>query len=704
MIKNSKEVNSLHEIFGSNVFSDAIMKEHLPKPTYKALRKTIDEGLDLDPAVADVVAIAMMDWAIEKGATHFTHWFQPMTGITAEKHDAFISPTADGKAIMEFSGKELIKGEPDASSFPSGGMRATFEARGYTAWDCTSPAFVKDGTLCIPTAFCSYTGEALDKKTPLLRSMEALSRQAMRVLKLFGNKTAAKVITTIGPEQEYFLIDKRMYDLRKDLIFTGRTLFGAKPPKGQEMEDHYFGSLKERISSFMKELDEELWKLGVAAKTKHNEVAPAQHELAPIFTTANIATDHNQLTMEMMKKIALRHGMVCLLHEKPFAGVNGSGKHVNWSMATDDGQNLLEPGHTPHENAQFLVFLCAVIKGVDEYADLIRASAATAGNDHRLGANEAPPAIISVYLGSQLMDILEQIADGGATSSSQGGLLKIGVTTLPDLPKDSTDRNRTSPFAFTGNKFEFRMVGSSASTATASFTLNTIAAEILKQIADRLEKAKDFQAEVQKLLREIVKKHKKIIFNGNNYSDAWVEEAKERGLPNINSTVAAIQAMIADKNVALFQEHDILTRHEMESRCEINLENYIKVINIEALTMLEMAKRQILPAVIKYAAMVADSINTIKKTGVKADISVQEELLKEVSSLAAAFRNNIVALEKAVTQAVGICGDTFGRACFYRDQVFVKMGALRATGDKLETLVDEDYWPMPTYGDLLFNV
>ena len=704
MIKNSKEANSLHEIFGSNVFSDAIMKEHLPKPTYKALRKTIDEGLDLDPAVADVVAIAMMDWAIGKGATHFTHWFQPMTGITAEKHDAFISPTADGKAIMEFSGKELIKGEPDASSFPSGGMRATFEARGYTAWDCTSPAFVKDGTLCIPTAFCSYTGEALDKKTPLLRSMEALSKQAMRVLKLFGNKTAAKVITTIGPEQEYFLIDKRMYDLRKDLIFTGRTLFGAKPPKGQEMEDHYFGSLKERISTFMKELDEELWKLGVAAKTKHNEVAPAQHELAPIFTTANIATDHNQLTMEMMKKIALRHGLVCLLHEKPFAGVNGSGKHVNWSMATDDGQNLLEPGHTPHENAQFLVFLCAVIKGVDEYADLIRASAATAGNDHRLGANEAPPAIISVYLGSQLMDILEQIADGGATSSSQGGLLKIGVTTLPDLPKDSTDRNRTSPFAFTGNKFEFRMVGSSASTATASFTLNTIAAEILRQIADRLEKAKDFQAEVQKLLREIVKKHKKIIFNGNNYSDAWVEEAKERGLPNINSTVAAIQAMIADKNVALFQEHEILTRHEMESRCEINLENYIKVINIEALTMLEMAKRQILPAVIKYAAMVADSINTIKKTGVKADISVQEELLKEVSSLAAAFRNNIAALEKAVTQAVGICGDTFGRACFYRDQVFVKMGALRATGDKLETLVDEDYWPMPTYGDLLFNV
>ncbi len=704
MTKSNNGEGSLHEIFGSSVFSDAIMKEHLPKPTYQALKKTIDEGLDLDPAVADVVAIAMMGWAIEKGATHFTHWFQPMTGITAEKHDAFISPTPEGKVILEFSGKELIKGEPDASSFPSGGMRATFEARGYTAWDCTSPAFVKDGSLCIPTAFCSYTGEALDKKTPLLRSMEALSKQALRVLKLFDNKSASKVITTVGPEQEYFLIDKRMYDLRKDLIFTGRTLFGAKPPKGQEMGDHYFGSLKERISAFMKELDQELWKLGVAAKTKHNEVAPAQHELAPIFTTANIATDHNQLTMEMMKKIALRHGLVCLLHEKPFAGVNGSGKHVNWSMATDDGQNLLEPGYTPHENAQFLVYLCAVIKGVDEYADLLRASAATAGNDHRLGTHEAPPAIVSVYLGKQLTDILEQIAGGGTTNSSQDGLLKIGVTTLPDLPKDSTDRNRTSPFAFTGNKFEFRMVGSSASTATASFVLNTIVADMLKQIADRLEQAKDFQDEVQKLLQEIVKNHKKIIFNGNSDSDAWVQETKKRGLPNITSTVAAIRTMISDKNIALFEEHHILTRHEIESRCEINFENYMKAINIEALTMLEMAKRQILPAVIEYTTMLADSINTIKTTGIKADISVQEELLTEVSTLTATFRNDTVALEKTLAQAADICGDTFGRACFYRDQVFVKMGKLRETGDKLETMVGEVYWPLPTYGDLLFNV
>jgi glutamine synthetase len=704
MNKNSSTESTLHDIFGSNVFSDSVMKERLPKPTYKALRKTIDDGLDLDPAVADVVAIAMMDWAIEKGATHFTHWFQPMTGITAEKHDAFISPTGDGKALMEFSGKELIKGEPDASSFPSGGLRATFEARGYTAWDCTSPAFVKDYTLCIPTAFCSYTGEALDKKTPLLHSMEAISKQALRVLKLFGNKTATKVITTVGPEQEYFLIDKRTYDLRKDLIFTGRTLFGAKPPKGQELEDHYFGTLKERVSSFMRELDEELWRLGVAAKTKHNEVAPAQHELAPIFATTNIATDHNQLTMELMKKIALRHGLVCLLHEKPFAGVNGSGKHVNWSMATDDGQNLLEPGNTPHENAQFLVFLCAIVKGVDQYADLLRASAATSGNDHRLGANEAPPAIISVFLGSQLTDILEQIAAGEATSSKQGGMLKIGVTTLPDLPKDSTDRNRTSPFAFTGNKFEFRMVGSSASIAAACFSLNTVAAEILSQIADRLEKAKNFQAEVQKLLQEIVKGHKRIIFNGNNYADAWVVEAKKRGLPNISSTVAAIPAMIADKNVAIFEKHGILSRHELESRYEINLESYIKTINIEALTMLEMAKRQILPAAIKFATLLADSINTIKETGVKADTSAQEELLTEVSAITASFRKNTSALEKATAKAFKMHSDTYKHACFCRDEVFVKMGVLRKDGDKLETLVDEDFWPMPTYGDLLFNV
>ncbi len=704
MTKNSNEKMSLHELYGSSVFSDAVMKEHLPKPTYKALKKMIDEGLDLDPAVADVVAIAMMDWAIEKGATHFTHWFQPMTGITAEKHDAFISPTADGKAITEFSGKELIKGEPDASSFPSGGLRATFEARGYTAWDCTSPAFVKDGSLCIPTAFCSYTGEALDKKTPLLRSMEALCRQALRVLRLFGNNTATKVITTVGPEQEYFLIDRRMFDLRKDLIFTGRTLFGAKPPKGQEMEDHYFGSLKERVSAFMKELDRELWQLGVAAKTKHNEVAPAQHELAPIFASANIATDHNQLTMELMKKIALRQGLACLLHEKPFAGVNGSGKHVNWSLSTDDGQNLLEPGSTPHENAQFLVFLCAVIEGVDEYADLLRAAAATAGNDHRLGANEAPPAIISVFLGSQLTDILEQLASGCAASSPEGSMLKIGVTTLPALPKDSTDRNRTSPFAFTGNKFEFRMVGSSASIAAANFSLNTIVAEMLCQIADRLENTDDFTHEVQKIIQEIVNNHRRIIFNGNNYSAAWVAEAEKRGLSNMSSTVAALTAIVAEKNIALFEKQGVLSRQELESRFEINLENYIKTINIESLTMLEMAKRQILPAAIKFATTLADSINAIRKTGVSADTSAQEDLLSEISALTASFRTNIAALEKATLEASGMNGDTFRHACFCRDEVFAKMNVLRRDGDKLETLVDEDFWPIPTYADLLFNV
>ncbi len=692
------------EIFGSNVFNDAVMRERLPKATYKALKKTIDEGLPLDPAVAEAVASSMRDWAVEKGATHFTHWFQPMTGITAEKHDAFISPTSDGKVILEFSGKELIKGEPDASSFPSGGLRATFEARGYTAWDCTSPAFFKDGTLCIPTAFCSYTGEALDKKTPLLRSMEALSKQAVRILKLFGNTTATKVITTVGPEQEYFIIDKELYDKRKDLIYTGRTLFGAKPSKGQELEDHYFGSIKERISAFMKELDEELWKLGVYAKTKHNEVAPAQHELAPVFSTTNIATDHNQLTMEIMKKVALRHGLVCLLHEKPFAGVNGSGKHNNWSMSTNDGQNLLDPGHTPHDNAQFLVFLCSVIKAVDEYADLLRVSAANPGNDHRLGANEAPPAIISIFLGEQLTDILEQIENGGAKSSKSGGELKIGVSTLPTLPKDSTDRNRTSPFAFTGNKFEFRMVPSSASIAGPNFTLNTIVAEALSQVADRLEKAKDFDAEVQVILQGIVKEHKKVIFNGNNYSDEWVSEAEKRGLPNIRSTVAATRALIADKNVKIYEKHGVLSKTELESRYEITLENYIKTINIEALTTLEIAKRQLLPASIEFATSLADSINSINATGLNADISAQSELLAEVSSLLASFKKNISILEKTVDEAAGIEGDTFKQASFYRDEVFVKMGILRADADKLETLVDSDFWPLPTYGDMLFNV
>lgn len=694
----------LNTVFGSNVFNDSVMRERLPKATYKALKQTVDEALPLDSAVAEVVASAMKDWAIEKGATHFTHWFQPMTGITAEKHDSFISPTLDGKVIMEFSGKELIKGEPDASSFPSGGLRATFEARGYTAWDCTSPAFVKDNTLCIPTAFCSYTGEALDKKTPLLRSMEALSKQAMRILKLFGNNTAKRVITTVGPEQEYFIIDKALYDRRKDLIYTGRTLFGAKPPKGQELEDHYFGTIKERIASFMSELDEELWKLGVSAKTKHNEVAPAQHELAPIFSTTNIATDHNQLTMETMKKVALRHGLVCLLHEKPFAGVNGSGKHNNWSMGTDDGVNLLDPGNTPHENAQFLVFLCSVIKAVDEYADLLRVSAANPGNDHRLGANEAPPAIISIFLGDQLTDILEQIEKGEAKSCISGGELKVGVTTLPALPKDSTDRNRTSPFAFTGNKFEFRMVPSSASIAAPNFTLNTIVAEILSQFADRLEKAGNFDCEVQALLKETVKQHQRIIFNGNGYSEEWIAEAEKRGLPNIKTTVESIRAIISEKNLEVMEKHQVLSRVEMHSRYEISLEHYIKTINIEAQASLEIAKRQILPAVIKFSTELASSINTIKATGIEADISAQAELLKEISGLASSMKRNIDALELSVGKASSVHGDTYEQAYLYRFEVFEKMGILRADADKLELLVGEEYWPLPTYGDMLFKI
>ncbi|MCE5285433.1 MAG: glutamine synthetase III [Pelosinus sp.] len=697
-------MTKLSQLYGSNVFNDAVMRELLPKATYKALKKTIDQGLPLDSAVADVVANAMKDWALEKGATHFTHWFQPMTGITAEKHDAFISPTADGKAIMEFSGKELIKGEPDASSFPSGGLRATFEARGYTAWDCTSPAFVKDDSLCIPTAFCSYTGVALDKKTPLLRSMEAISKQALRVLKLLGNTTTTKVITTVGPEQEYFIVDKKLYDQRKDLIFTGRTLFGAKPPKGQEMEDHYFGSIKERISAYMKEIDEELWKLGIAAKTKHNEVAPAQHELAPIFSTTNIATDHNQLTMDIMKKVALRHGLVCLLHEKPFAGINGSGKHNNWSMGTDDGMNLLEPGRTPHDNKQFLVFLCAVIKAVDEYADLLRVSAANPGNDHRLGANEAPPAIISIFLGEQLQDILEQIENGAVTSSKSGGKMEIGVTTLPALPKDATDRNRTSPFAFTGNKFEFRMCPSSGSIAGPNFILNTIVAEVLDEVADRLEKAADVNAEIKTILTEFVTKHKRVVFNGNGYSDEWVAEAEKRGLKNTKTTVEAIQALIDEKNIAVMEKHGVLSRAEMESRYEISLENYSKTINIEALTMIEMAKQQILPAAINFATDLAASINTIKATGVAADMSVQTELLTEVSALAAQFKKNIVTLEAAVEKAENTHGDTFEQAKLFRFDVFEKMGELRGVADKLETMVDKDLWPMPTYSELLFNI
>ena len=697
-------MSKLCQLYGSNVFNEAVMKECLPKATYKALRKTIDEGLALDPFVADVVANAMKDWALEKGATHFTHWFQPMTGITAEKHDAFISPTSDGKAIMEFSGKELIKGEPDASSFPSGGLRATFEARGYTAWDCTSPAFVKDDSLCIPTAFCSYTGEALDKKTPLLRSMQTISKQALRVLKVLGNTTSKRVITTVGAEQEYFIVDRATFEQRKDLIFTGRTLFGAMAPKGQELEDHYFGSIKERVSAYMKELDEELWKLGIAAKSKHNEVAPGQHELAPIFTTTNIATDHNQLTMDLMKKVALRHNLVCLLHEKPFAGINGSGKHNNWSLGTDDGINLLEPGRTPHDNEQFLVFLCAVIKAVDVYADLLRVSASNPGNDHRLGANEAPPAIISIFLGEQLQDILEQIENGGATSSKSGGNMVIGVTTLPPLPKDATDRNRTSPFAFTGNKFEFRMCPSSSSIAMPNIVLNTIVAEVLQEIADRLEKTADVNAEVQEILVEYVSKHKRVVFNGNGYSDEWVVEAESRGLQNLKTTVEATKALIAEKNIAVMEKHAVLSRVEMESRYEIALEAYIKTINVEALTMVDMSKRQILPAVINFATNVAASINEINATGIEVDLTAQTELLIEVSALTASLKKSIVVLEEATAKAANAHGDTYAQASLFRFDVAEKMAALREVADTLETLVDQEIWPMPTYGDLLFNV
>lgn len=692
-------------IFGSNVFNDAVMKERLPKSVYKTLRRTIDEGQALDPAIADVVANAMKEWAVERGATHFTHWFQPMTGVTAEKHDAFISPVAGDKVVMEFSGKELIKGEPDASSFPSGGLRATFEARGYTAWDCTSPAFLREDagavTLCIPTIFASYTGEVLDKKIPLLRSMEALSVQALRVLRLFGNTTSTRVISTVGPEQEYFLIDREFYLQRKDLILTGRTLFGAMPPKGQELEDHYFGSIKERIAAFMKDLNTELWKLGITAKTQHNEVAPAQYEIAPIFNTTNIATDHNQLVMDYMKKIAERHGLVCLLHEKPFAGVNGSGKHNNWSMGTNDGQNLLEPGNTPHENAQFLTFLCAVVKAVDEYAELLRVSAANPGNDHRLGANEAPPAIISVFLGEQLTDIFEQLANGGAKSCKQGGHLTVGVNTLPALPKDTTDRNRTSPFAFTGNKFEFRMVPSSLSISGPNIVLNTIVAEALSQIADRLEKSKNFNTELQEILKEIVIKHQKVVFNGNNYSEEWVKEALKRGLPNITNTVDSIKELITDKAVALFEKHSVFSKAELHARYEILLEQYVKKINIEALTMIDMANQEIFPAAVKYATELANSITTVKNALASADVSAQEKVLLELSETIALFKQKLTVLEK-IAKNVEEKADIYDLAVVYRDQVFAAMNDLRQYGDKLEQMADADYWPMPTYTEMLF--
>ena len=695
------------EIFGSNVFDDATMKERLPKKIYKELKQTISVGGELDSHVAEVVANEMKDWAIEKGATHYTHWFQPLTGITAEKHDAFISPTDDGGVILEFSGKELIKGEPDGSSFPSGGLRATFEARGYTAWDCTSPAFVHEtpsGTtvLCIPTIFCSYTGEALDKKTPLLRSMEALNVQALRIIRAFGDTEAQKVTTSVGPEQEYFLVDKDTYNQREDLIFAGRTLFGAPAPKGQELDDHYFGSIKERVSEYMNDLNEELWKLGVTAKTQHNEVAPAQHELAPVYNTTNIATDHNQLVMEAMKKVALRHNLVCLLHEKPFAGINGSGKHNNWSMSTDTGVNLLDPGTTPHQNKQFLLILSAILKAVDEYAPLLRESAANPGNDHRLGANEAPPAIISIFLGEQLEDVLNQLCEKGeATSSKVGGKLDVGVSTVPSFMKDATDRNRTSPFAFTGNKFEFRMVGSTASIADPNTVLNTIVAETLSQAADVLEASDDPIMAAHDLTKQWISEHIRIIFNGNGYSEEWVEEAERRGLPNIKNMVDALGCLTEDYTVELFEKHKVMTRVELTSRQEVGYETYAKAINIEARTMIDMAKKEIIPAVIKYTTTVAQSIGAVKAVG--ADASVQEACLDKISKHLVAMNEALEKLEAATDKAAAI-EDPKAQAVAYRDEVFSAMAELREPADALEMLVDKSVWPFPTYADLLFNV
>lgn len=693
----------VNELFGSMVFNDDVMRERLPKHIYRSLKSTIKNDTPLKEDVADVVAAAMKDWAIEKGATHYTHWFQPMTGTTAEKHDSFISPVDDSHVIMEFSGKELVKGEPDASSFPSGGLRATFEARGYTAWDPTSPAFVKGGSLYIPTAFCSYTGEVLDKKTPLLRSMEVVNTHAMRILRLFGNTTAKRVTTTVGAEQEYFLIDRKHYEARKDLRITGRTLFGAKPPKGQELEDHYFGSINERVAAYMKELDEELWKLGVTAKTKHSEVAPAQFELAPIFGTSNIACDHNQLIMEYMKKLARHHGLACLLHEKPFAGVNGSGKHNNWSLTTDDGQNLLEPGKSPEENAQFLLFLCAVIQAVDEYAELIRLTVATAGNDHRLGASEAPPAIMSIYLGDQLTDILESIEKGVKSSNVSAGFLEVGVNSLPVLSKDTTDRNRTSPFAFTGNKFEFRMPGASISIAGPNIVLNTVIGEILSQYADRLEGANDFISELNQLLHDVVKEHKRVIFNGNNYSDEWVMEAEKRGLVNLKTALDAIPLYVLKKNIDVLVKHKIFTEEEIHSRCEILLEDYSKCINIEALTMLDIAKREIMPAVIEYTKMVAETLQTKLALPIEIDSHAEAVLCTKLSKLSSVMIDRINNLENKVIRAKGLEG-VYEKAKFYRDTVFAEMQGLRVVVDELETLVGESYWPMPTYSKLLFEM
>ena len=703
------EVMNVAEIFGKNVFNETVMKERLPKSVFKKMKKTIEDGAELDPSIADVVAHAMKDWAIERGATHYTHWFQPLTGVTAEKHDSFISaPDAEGKVIMEFSGKELIKGEPDASSFPSGGLRATFEARGYTAWDCTSPAFLREDacgvTLCIPTAFCSYTGEALDQKTPLLRSMQAIDEQSLRILRLFGNTTAKRVSPSVGPEQEYFIVDRQKYLQRKDLIYTGRTLFGAMPPKGQELDDHYFGAIRERIGAYMKAVNEELWKLGVTSKTQHNEVAPAQHELAPIYDQANLAVDHNQMVMETLKKVAGRQGLTCLLHEKPFAGVNGSGKHNNWSLTSDDGVNLLNPGDTPHENIQFLLVLACILKAVDTHADLLRESAADIGNDHRLGANEAPPAIISVFLGEQLEDVIDQLCSTGeATHSKSGGTLKTGVATLPDLDKDATDRNRTSPFAFTGNKFEFRMVGSSDSIAPANVVLNTIVAEAFKEAADELEKAEDFDTAVHDMIKKLLRDHKRIIFNGNGYSDAWVEEAERRGLPNIRSMVEAIPALTTEKAVKLYESFGVFTKAELESRAEVEYEAYGKMINIEARTMIDMASKQIIPAVIKYTTQLAGSLGAVKAACPEADTSVQAELLTETSALLSDMKVALAALIDITEEAAGVDGAET-QAHVYHEKVVPAMAALRTPADKLEMIVDKDLWPLPSYGDLIFEV
>ena len=703
------DVINIPEIFGKNVFNDAAMKERLPKSVYKKLKYTIENGTELDPSIADVVAHAMKDWAIERGATHFSHWFQPLTGITAEKHDSFISvPDSNGHVIMEFSGKELIKGEPDASSFPSGGLRSTFEARGYTTWDCTSPAFLREDTLgvtlYIPTAFCSYRGEALDKKTPLLRSMQAINEQALRILRLFGNTTSKRVVPYVGPEQEYFLVDKELYLQRKDLIYAGRTLFGAMPPKGQEMDDHYFGSIRPRIGAFMKEVNEELWRLGVSAKTQHNEAAPAQHELAPIYAQVNVAVDHNQMAMETLKRVAGRHGMTCLLHEKPFAGINGSGKHNNWSLTSDDGINLMNPGETPHENIQFLLVLACVMKAVDRHADLLRESCAVPGNDHRLGAAEAPPAIISMFLGEQLEDVIDQLCSTGeAAHSKQGGVLRTGVATLPDFAKDATDRNRTSPFAFTGNKFEFRMVGSSASVSSPNVVLNTIVAEAFKEAADELEQAEDFNEAVHDLIKRLMAEHRRIIFSGNGYSQEWVEEAERRGLPNLRAGIDSIEALRTEKAKKLFEDFGVYTRPELESLAEIEYEIYAKTINIEAKTMIDIAGKQIIPAVLKYTTELAKSLSSVRDACPEADVSVQKELLLETSDLLTDMKMALSKLQDETAKAA-VIPDNKERAYAYLNQVTVAMKELREPADKLEMLVDKELWPFPSYGDLIFEV